>query len=78
MTDKPKLTPAACRAGRALLGWTIDDLAAASDLTRDSISRFERGAFGMKPDTQERVVTAFASAGVEVFAAPRDGARRKA
>jgi transcriptional regulator with XRE-family HTH domain len=59
------------------LGWTIDELAAASDLTRDSVSRFERGAFGMKAETQERVVAAFAGAGVEVFAPPRDGARRK-
>lgn len=77
MSSAARLTPAASRSARALLGWTIDELAAASDLTRDSVSRFERGAFGMKPDTQERVVAAFSAAGVEVFAPPRDGARRK-
>lgn len=37
------LTPAQCRAARALLRWSIDRLAEASGLGINTISRFEQG-----------------------------------
>ncbi len=38
------LQPAQCRAGRALLGWSNEDLALASGIDRDTIADFESGA----------------------------------
>jgi len=37
------MTPAQCRAARGLLDWTIPDLAAAAEVSRNTVSQFERG-----------------------------------
>ncbi|WP_417624124.1 helix-turn-helix transcriptional regulator [Paremcibacter congregatus] len=41
MTD---FTPAQCRAARALLNWSQGDLATPANVTRKTISDFEKGA----------------------------------
>lgn len=37
------MTPAQCRAARALLDWKLDDLAKAAAVGVNTISRYERG-----------------------------------
>lgn len=74
--DTTTLSAPACRAARALIGWSLDDLADAVGLSRDSISRFESGtASTMRASNQRKVIAAFRAHGVEVFGEPAPGAR---
>lgn len=69
------LTAEACRAGRALLGWGLDDLATASGIAAGTLSRFENGR-PMRRASVERVLTAFARHQVEIIhAEDRTGAQ---
>lgn len=69
------MTPEACRAGRALLGWSLRDLAAAAGLSLGAVARFEIGRGGTMPGTIDRVRTAFAAEGVDLISEPdRTGA----
>lgn len=72
--DSPIISPEGSRAGRALLNWSLDDLADRSGVTRDSISRFERGR-PIRHSTALALVTAFRSSGVEILAGDHPGAR---
>nr|WP_020175354.1 helix-turn-helix transcriptional regulator [Methyloferula stellata] len=47
------ITPEQCRAGRALLGWSQDDLVEASKVTKSTIANFESG----KREPYERTLT---------------------
>jgi transcriptional regulator with XRE-family HTH domain len=38
------MTPAHCRAARALLGWSQNDLASKAGVSRSTIADFERGS----------------------------------
>lgn len=69
------LTPAACRAARALLGWTIEDLVRAARTSPNSVSRFEREAGAIRPSTALQIVQAFDAAGVEITNGSGTGAR---
>ncbi|MBJ7410833.1 MAG: helix-turn-helix transcriptional regulator [Phenylobacterium sp.] len=69
------LTPAACRAARALLGWTIDDLVKAARTSPNSVSRFERGDGPIRPTTAVQIVQAFAASGVEILNGDGTGVR---
>jgi transcriptional regulator with XRE-family HTH domain len=40
--DSPKLTGSQCRAARALLGWSQDDLAGKSKVAKKTLALFER------------------------------------
>ncbi|MCI0556112.1 MAG: helix-turn-helix transcriptional regulator [Anaerolineae bacterium] len=53
-----------CKAGRALLGWTIDDLAAYAEVGRASVTRFEVGT-PVQPETIAKLKAALEKAGVE-------------
>jgi transcriptional regulator with XRE-family HTH domain len=44
MTSKITLTAEQCRAARALLAWSQDDLQTASGVAKATIANFERGA----------------------------------
>ncbi len=59
------ITPSQCRAGRALLDWTLEDLARASGLSRTSLNTFEQGTSNAKADTYRMIREAFERAGVE-------------
>ncbi len=58
------ITPAQCRAARALLNWSQEDLVRHSKITKKTIADFERGARRPYPRTIEQLVVAFESAGV--------------
>jgi transcriptional regulator with XRE-family HTH domain len=59
-----------CRAARRLLGWTQDDLAAASGICRKTIGNFERGACAPYASSRQKLREALQSAGV-TFATSR-------
>jgi transcriptional regulator with XRE-family HTH domain len=46
------MTPAQCRAARALLDWTLDDLAKAAAVGVNTVSRYERGGDAMHKTVQ--------------------------
>jgi len=69
------LTAEACRAGRALLGWALEDLASASGIAAGTLSRFENGR-PMRRASIERVLSAFSTHHVEIIhAEDRTGAQ---
>lgn len=60
------MTPAQCRAARALLNWSQSDLVERSGVTQKTITDFERGAT-TRPyrRTLEAIVATFETAGIE-------------
>lgn len=78
MTDaaSPNLTAPACRAARALLGWSLDDLAQRVGISRDSISRFEGGR-PMRDGNRQTIGETFAAHGVEILNGDSPGARMR-
>jgi len=60
-----QLSAAQCRAARALLGWSQDELVAHSEITKKTIADFERGATTPYPSTIAAVRSALEAAGVE-------------
>jgi transcriptional regulator with XRE-family HTH domain len=61
------LTPEAQRAGRALLGWGVRELAAAAGVSWTTISQFENGR-PLRDSTSAKVVAALEAEGVELVA----------
>ena len=55
------------KAGRALLGWSQDDLAAAAEISLPTIKRLEAGdgALGGRSETSDKITQALAAAGIE-------------
>lgn len=72
--DLPKLTPQACRAGRALLMLTTQELAARLGVSPTTINKFETGG-DLRDSTAARIVTGFAVLGVEILNGNAPGAR---
>jgi len=66
------LSPAQCRAARGLLNWDINGLAAATGLTRKTISDFENGKAEPRPRTVRDILKAFDDAGVTFIGAGED------
>lgn len=62
---KHDILPAQARAGRALIGWTRDELAAQSGLPGRTVARFELGDGISRPSTVAAIRTALEAAGVE-------------
>ncbi|OYU68768.1 MAG: hypothetical protein CFE28_01405 [Alphaproteobacteria bacterium PA2] len=60
-----RVTPEACRAGRAILKWSMRDLAEHSGVAWTTINRLEAGTEA-RATTAEKIVAAFESHGVEV------------
>jgi transcriptional regulator with XRE-family HTH domain len=69
-----KLTPEACRAGRAILKWSMRDLAAESGVAWTTINQLENGK-PVRASTEERLAEAFAAHGVEITNGDGTGAR---
>lgn len=61
------LTAEAARAARALLGWTLQDLAKASAVSFETLSRFENGR-PLRATTAARISAALEAQGVELVA----------
>ena len=62
------LTPGQCRAARALLGWSQDQLASASKVAKATIANLELGKRTPYNRTLEDLVAAFEAAGVRFIA----------
>jgi|HubBroStandDraft_1064217.scaffolds.fasta_scaffold56723_4 transcriptional regulator with XRE-family HTH domain len=69
-----KLTAAATRAGRALLKWSMRDLAERSHVSLPTILKLESDR-AVSDDTAEKVVRAFEAHGVEITNGDGTGAR---
>lgn len=69
-----KLTPEACRAGRALLKWGVRDLASAAGLSQATVVAFEGGKAHMS-STADAITNAFAAHGVEITNGTGTGAK---
>ena len=64
-----------CRAARGLLGWTQQDLADASGLSKTAINNFEKGHSDIKNESLRAVRMAFESADIEFTGT--DGLRKR-
>ncbi|WP_371133977.1 helix-turn-helix domain-containing protein [Brevundimonas sp.] len=74
-SDSQLLNPEACRAARALLRWSMRDLAAAAGVSLETVLRIEQGAGPFKQGTLTKLCDAFAAEGVDVVVEPaRSGA----
>jgi len=69
-----KLTGPACRAGRALLGWSMRDLREASGVSLPTIQNIEAGG-EFQAATGAKIVEAFDRHGVEITNGRGTGAR---
>ena len=67
MYEEKFLTPATCRAARALLGWSQDELARRSGVGRVTIADYERGKSALMRGNVALIVATFDAAGVEVI-----------
>jgi transcriptional regulator with XRE-family HTH domain len=61
------LTAEATRAARGLLGWTLQDLARASLVSFETLSRFENGR-PMRESTARKIMAVFEAEGIELIA----------
>lgn len=69
-----EVTAEGCRAGRAILKWSMRELAERSDVAWTTINRLEAGA-SARDATAAKIVAAFAAEGVELTVdAERTGA----
>ncbi len=68
------LTPEAMRAARALLKWTMRDLATRSGVGLVTINAIENGR-PYREGTGEKIVATFAAHGVEILDGDAPGAR---
>lgn len=69
------LTPEATRAGRALLGWSMRDLAQRAGISLGAVNRLESGEVASRGATAAKIVAAFEAEGVQLVSdAERTGA----
>jgi transcriptional regulator with XRE-family HTH domain len=71
------LCPAQCRAARALLAWSQEDLVRHSKITKKTIADFERGATTPRRHTLDQILAAFEAAGIEFLNGNQPGVRLK-
>lgn len=60
------ITIHASRAARGLLGWSLQDLAARTGISYESLSRFENGR-PVRDSTAAKIAAAFEAEGVELI-----------
>ena len=65
------ITPGQCRAARALLDWTLERLAEACGLPKQTLVRFERRQTSPRVTTHEAIRAALEAAGVDFI--PENG-----
>jgi len=68
-------TDAQCRAARALLNWTQEDLVAHSKIAKKTIADFERGVTGPHAKTVAQITAAFEAAGIQFLNSDQPGVR---
>jgi len=69
--------PAQAKMARAALGWTLDDVAKAAGVHRNTVSNFELGKYGGDPETLAKMRKAFEAAGLEFTNGDTPGVRLK-
>ena len=69
-----KLTAAACRAGRALLGWSVRDLMREAGVSPNTVTALERGG-DVRPATEAKIVERLGRFGVEITNGDGTGVR---
>jgi transcriptional regulator with XRE-family HTH domain len=70
-------TPAQCRAARAMIGWSQDQLATASKVAKATIANFEAGTREPYPRTLKDIWEALEAAGVEFTNGGQQGVKFK-
>ncbi len=70
-----RISPAQCRAARAMIGWSRDDLAAAAKVARRTVVDFERGARSPYDRTLADIRSALEAAGIEFTNGDAPGVR---
>ncbi len=63
----PRLSPPICRAARALVAWTQEDLANAAGVCRSTVREFEKGHHTLQQANEEAISRALSKAGVELL-----------
>jgi transcriptional regulator with XRE-family HTH domain len=71
------LSPAQCRAARALLNWSQEDLVRASGITKKTIADFERGATTPRANTLSQIQAALEAKGIGFINGDGPGVRLK-
>jgi DNA-binding Xre family transcriptional regulator len=71
-----KLTPEACRAARAILKWSVRDLADEAEIAFSTVHLLEKGR-PIRETTKEAIVLAFEKHNVEITNGDGTGARLK-
>ena len=69
------MKPAQVRMARAALDWSLDDLAQAAGVVRNTIANFERGIFEGEPKSLDKIRQALEKAGVEFINGDAPGVR---
>jgi transcriptional regulator with XRE-family HTH domain len=69
-----RLLPEACRAARAILRWSTEDLARESGVAGTTINRLENGQ-PSRASTEAKLVAIFSDHGVEILNGDAPGAR---
>jgi DNA-binding XRE family transcriptional regulator len=59
-----RLTPEQCRAARALLDWTQEELADHAEISKSTVRDFEKGRHGLQRASAAQIILAFGRAGV--------------
>ena len=77
MSDKSTITPAQCRAARALLGWSRAKLAELAKVAQATLADFEAGKRTPYARTLAAVQAALEAAGVEFTNGDAPGVRLK-
>ncbi|GEO81952.1 helix-turn-helix transcriptional regulator [Pararhodospirillum oryzae] len=68
------LSPAQCRAGRALVGWSQQELCERAQVARKTLADFEAGKSTPYPRTAAAIRMALEAAGIEFIAENGGGA----
>ena len=69
------ITPAQCRAARALLNWSQEDLVARSGVSKKTIADLKRGVTQPRAQTLAQITQALETAGIELLNGRRPGVR---
>lgn len=73
MLPRMPITPDQCRAARALLDWTQDELAERAEVSRSTVRGFEGGQHALHRATAASIRRALEAGGVELLEADADG-----
>jgi transcriptional regulator with XRE-family HTH domain len=65
--EMTRLVPATCRAARALLDWTQEDLATAAGVCRSTVREFEKGRHALQHASEDSIIRALAASGVDLL-----------